>query len=51
MILSTDMTHDLNEMCNIHEATKDLVHFFTHVVMYILLYKCIYAYYTLFLCL
>jgi hypothetical protein len=37
---------------DVQEAIEALVHFFIHaVVMYILLYKCIYTYYTLFLCL
>ena len=50
-ILSTGMKHDFEGMCDSHEATKDLVPFLNHVVMYILPYKCIYTYYTLFLCL
>jgi hypothetical protein len=39
-------------MCDAHEDIISLVCFFIHVVvMYILRYKCIYTYYTLFLCL
>jgi hypothetical protein len=49
--LKTGMIHQFEAMYDVHDATKSLVHFFTHaVVMYILLYKCIYTYnYTLFL--
>ena len=43
---------DFEEICDVHEATVALVHFFIHVVvMYILPYKCVYTYYTSFLCL
>jgi hypothetical protein len=51
IILKIGMIHGFKEMCDVHEATIDLVHFFIDaVIMYILLYKCIYTYYTLFLC-
>jgi hypothetical protein len=44
-ILKTDMIHGFEAMCDIHETTKVLISFFIHaVVMYILLYKCIYTY-------
>ena len=45
------MRRGFEAMHDVHEATKALVHFEIHVVMYIILYKCIYTYYTLFLCL
>ena len=52
IILKISMIYGFEEMYDIHEAILALVHFFIHsVVMYILLYKCLYTYYTLFLCL
>ena len=39
MILSTGMKHGFKSMCDVHETIKALVHFFIHLVMYILLYK------------
>ena len=51
MILSTNMKHGFKVMCDVHEATKVLLCFLIHAIMNILLYKFIYTYYTLFLCL
>ena len=51
MILSIGMKHGFKTKCDVHEPIEALVYFCIHVVMYILLYKCIYSYYTLFLCL
>ena len=53
IILKIGMIHGFEAICDVHEAIEALVHFFIHpVVMYILLYKCLYTYnYTLFLCL
>ena len=52
IILETGIGRGFKEMCDVHEAKIVLVRFLIHViVMYILLCKCIYTYYTLFLCL
>ena len=52
IILKIGMIHGFEEICDVHEATLALVLFFIHaIIMHILLYKCIYTYYTLFLCL
>ena len=45
------MKHDFERMCIVYEIGIAMVHFFIYTIVYILLYKCRYTYYTLFLCL
>jgi len=45
------MWHGFEIMCIVYERLSSMVCFFIYAFMYILLYKCRYTYYTLFLCL
>ena len=44
IILKIGMIHGFEEMCDVHEVTIALIRFFHAIIMYILLYKCIYTY-------
>ena len=50
LILREGMQHGFGRMCIVHEAFIAMVCFFVYTIIYILLYKCRYTYYTLFLC-
>ena len=51
VIIDEGIKDGFETMHIVREAMEPLVHFFVYAIMYILLYKCRYTYYTLFLCL
>ena len=48
----TNIQFDFERICIVYETIDGMVHFlFIYAIMYILLYKCRYTYYSLFICL